>query len=381
MEMNYSVHSRMSKVDINKIDTTIIKDIDKNKNNISNSIKHIECNGGYYSRPGVNVNDEERQNLEEKIQNYPANLESLFVNCSKCIDYDVLPYTLKILILYVNVLEPLLNLHPNLKEVKITAKCNLHIMLPDSVKHFNLSGSRNKYKDTIVLSKNLTHLSIDSQLYNQIYTNLDDIPDSIIELNIFGNTHIKQYPKNVQRLTFYKKYNFNNKPLANFPDSVISLSIHMNHYITNLKLPPNLEKLNICYLHSPCFLKSTENRKTYAIPDSIRYIICKRHQYIFYNIVNLIENDLLNISDKFKNLIIHGVIKIDYNVYSGSCLGRYSNYKKEFDDWKHYTEKKDQEYLEKYWFINYYIHGTHIEEKYIPGYGYNVKDKKEKIKN
>jgi hypothetical protein len=72
----------------------------------------------------------------------------------------------------------------------------------------------------------------------------------------------------------------------------------------------------------------------------------------------------LNISDKIKNLIIHGVIKINYNECRNS-----SNYKKLFEYNKNKTEKLGKEFIEEHYFINnYYIHGIHIQEKYIPGY-------------
>ena len=291
----------------------------------------MKCNGGYITNDVDDVdnsdNNSNRKYIDEKITNYPANLESIFVNGSRCIDYNFLPYRLKTLILYVNVknvLEPLLNLPPNLEEVKITADCNLHIILPDSVKYFNLSSSRNKYKDIIVLSKNLTHLKISSKLYNQIFTNPDDISDTIVKLDILGNIHIKAYPKNVQHVSFCKEYNLNNKPLANFPDSVINLSILRNHYITNLKLPPNLEELTIRYLHSPCFLKSSKDEiiikrdvcvGSDPLPDTISKIQCDTP----YNILKLFDDDLLNISEKFKNLFIYGVITIN-----GYTYGRYT---------------------------------------------------------
>jgi len=51
-----------------------------------------------------------------------------------------------------------------------------------------------------------------------------------------GNTHIKAYPKNVQNIIFYKEYNLNNKPLVNFPDSVISLSILRDCWVKMYKM-------------------------------------------------------------------------------------------------------------------------------------------------
>ncbi len=215
----------------------------------------------------------------------------------------------KTLIIYNYSLEPLINLPPNLEELKITVSSNLEIILPDSVKIFNLSGSRYNNKDSIVLSKNLTHLTISSKLYNEIYKNPEDVPDTIIKLHILGNQHIKHYPKNVQYIRFGKEYNLNNKPLANFPDSVISLSIPRDHYLTNLKLPSNLAKLNIKKINSPCFMKCGSSE---VIPDTIRDIKCQTP----YNILTLFDNDLLNISNKFKNLFMHGVIKINEYNYS-----------------------------------------------------------------
>ena len=275
----------------------------------------MECNSAI-----ANVSN--KNNINDKITNYPINLESIFVNCSRCVDYNFLPYNLKTLILYVSVLEPLLNLPPNLEDVKITVDCNLHIILPDSVKYFSLSGSRNKYKDIIVLSKKLTHLKISSKLYNQIYNSSNDIPYTIEKLDVLGNTHIKAYPKNVQHITFYKEYNLNNKPLVNFPDSVISLSIFRNHYLTNLALPQKLQELHIKKLNSPCFLQSSKEKiiikrvdcnltPQYSLPDTIRKIKC----FTPYNISKLFDDDLLNLSEKFKNLFIYGVITINGYTY------------------------------------------------------------------
>ena len=78
----------------------------------------------------------------------------------------------------------------------------------------------------------------------------------------------------------------------------------------------------------------------------------------------------MNISDKIKNLIIHGVIKINYNGCWNSCnYYNYSNYKKLFEYNKNKIEKLGKEFIEEHYFINnYYIHGIHIQEKYIPGY-------------
>jgi hypothetical protein len=331
--MDSYFHYKKSNGRGNNVDTIIINDLDENKNNIPEYIKFMQCNHGYHGYITNVVNNSNsnsnsnKKNINEKITNYPANLESLLVNGSRCIDYNFLPYSLKTLILYVSVLEPLLNLPPNLEVVKITTECNLHIILPDSVKYFNLSGSRNRYKDIIVLSKNLTHLKISSKLYNQIYDISDDIPDTIVNLQIMGNTHIKVYPKNVQHIIFCKEYNLNNKPLANFPDSVISLSILRDRNLTNLALPQKLQELHIKKLNSPCFLKSSKEEiiikgedcnltPQYSLPDTIRKIQCDT----LYNIPKLFDDNLLNISEKFKIFFIHGVITI--NGYS------YDRYKK-----------------------------------------------------
>ncbi len=72
-------------------DKIIINDIDKNKNNIPENIKFMECNGVGY----IEDNDNRKKNIEEKILNFPANLESIVVNGSKCVDYNLLPYKLK----------------------------------------------------------------------------------------------------------------------------------------------------------------------------------------------------------------------------------------------------------------------------------------------
>lgn len=52
------------------------------------------------------------------------------------------------------------------------------------------------------------------------------------------------------------------------------------------------------------------------IPDTIRIINCETP----FNIMKLFDDDLLSVSAKFKNLFMHGVIKIKQNGY-------YSRYK------------------------------------------------------
>jgi hypothetical protein len=116
---------------IDNPDMIIINDIDKNKNSISKNVKFIEYYGGGY----IENDDNQKKNIEENILNFPVNLESIFVNGSRCVDYNFLPNKLKILIIYTNKVEPLINLPPNLEEVKITTYCNLEIILPDGKKY------------------------------------------------------------------------------------------------------------------------------------------------------------------------------------------------------------------------------------------------------
>ncbi len=260
--------------------------------NLPLTLEFLELNG-YFNYP---------------LNNLPDNLKYLKIGGDFSHPLDNLPDNLKYLIIRGSFSHPLNNLPENLNYLLITLNSYNYNLdnLPSELKYLNIFLFDIFNGDFNNLPKKLEYLNITSYSYgfykkkldllpnNLKYLGcnfdsgnnsniLDNLPNSLEELNIYYNLSLESLPNSIKILKIHNKYN---KSLNLLPNSIEELELHSQKDINFGVLPKSITKLTLsnCDIHNINEIKIMYNLKFLHIlfcknkieinylPESLEYL-------------------------------------------------------------------------------------------------------------
>jgi len=196
-------------------------------------IKKIENLEICYSGYNMDFNNK----LEYLINNLPENIINLRIsnhNTNQSVTINKLPSNLKLLQLYIKVINPLtkMNLPPNLETLMIYGDYDFDFDdLPENLKVLKLGAKINCKLDN--LPNSLTTIILENSRLKDV--NLNNLPDSVEHIGIFRNYNVKieKLPKKLKKIDFndrmdikYKYYD-ELKDLCKDKNIIIPSEVHL----------------------------------------------------------------------------------------------------------------------------------------------------------